>query len=233
MSVAKKILLVEDEAPIRLGLTERLEAEGYRVVAVEGVKTALAALAGHPDLIILDRRLPDGEGLEVLRAARSGLHRPAVIVVSARGLPDDRIEGLEDGADDYVTKPFQLRELLARIKAVLSRAAPMGDADGRHLKSGVLTLDLGARTAALGRKAIELTRLEFDLLVYLIRGAGRAIDRKELLDRVWGYDRYPTTRTVDFHVLSLRRKLGPATAARLITVPGVGYRYDESKVGGA
>jgi DNA-binding response OmpR family regulator len=231
VSVPRKILLVEDEAPIRLGLTERLEAEGYRVIAVEGVKTALAALAGHPDLIILDRRLPDGEGLDVLRAARSGLHRPAVIVVSARGLPDDRVEGLEDGADDYVTKPFQLRELLARIKAVLSRAAPTGDADGRHLSSGALTLDLGARTATLGRKSIELTRLEFDLLVYLIRGAGRAIDRKELLDRVWGYDRYPTTRTVDFHVLSLRKKLGPATAACLITVPGVGYRYDEPKGG--
>ena len=226
MSVAPKILLVEDEAPIRLGLTERLTAEGYRVVAVEGVKDALAALAGHPDLIVLDRRLPDGEGLDVLRAARKGPHRPAVIVVSARGLADDRVQGLEDGADDYVTKPFHLRELLARIKAVLGRGAPVGEGGGRHLTSGPLTLDLGARTLKVGRKAVELTRLEFDLLVYLIRGAGRAIDRKELLDRVWGYDRYPTTRTVDFHVLSLRKKLGPAAAAPLVTVPGVGYRFD-------
>jgi len=233
VSVAPKILLVEDEAPIRIGLTERLTAEGYRVVAVDGVKAALAALAGHPDLIVLDRRLPDGEGLDVLRAARRGTHRPAVIVVSARGLAEDRVEGLEDGADDYVTKPFHLRELLARIKGVLQRAAPAGDADGRHLTSGALLLDLGARTARVGRKAVELTRLEFDLLVYLIRGAGRAIDRKELLDRVWGYDRYPTTRTVDFHVLSLRRKLGPATAACLVTVAGVGYRYDAPKADGA
>ena len=233
MSIPRKILLVEDEAPIRIGLTERLEAEGYRVVAVEGVKSALAALDGHPDLIVLDRRLPDGEGLDVLRAARRGTHRPAVIVVSARGLPDDRVEGLEDGADDYVTKPFQLRELLARIKAVLQRSAPAGDADGRHLTSGALALDLGARTARLGKKAVDLTRLEFDLVVYLIRGAGRAIDRKELLDRVWGYDRYPTTRTVDFHVLSLRKKLGPAVAARIVTVSGVGYRYDEPTADGA
>ena len=233
MSVAPKILLVEDEAPIRIGLTERLTAEGYRVVAVEGVMAALAALAGHPDLIVLDRRLSDGEGLDVLRAARRGAHRPAVIVVSARGLAEDRVEGLEDGADDYVTKPFHLRELLARIKGVLQRVAPAGDADGRHLTSGALLLDLGARTARVGRKAVELTRLEFDLLVYLIRGAGRAIDRKELLDRVWGYDRYPTTRTVDFHVLSLRRKLGHSTAACLVTVAGVGYRYDAPRADGA
>ncbi len=226
MSVAPKILLVEDEAPIRLGLTERLTAEGYRVVAVDGVKAAIEALSGHPDLIVLDRRLPDGEGLDVLRAARKGPHRPAVIVVSARGLADDRVQGLEDGADDYVTKPFHLRELLARIKAVLGRGAPAGDADGRHLLSGAIALDLGARTAKVGRKAVELTRLEFDLLVYLIRGAGRAIDRKELLDRVWGYDRYPTTRTVDFHVLSLRKKLGPAASTPLVTVPGVGYRFE-------
>lgn len=226
MSVAPKILLVEDEAPIRLGLTERLTAEGYRVVAVEGVKAALAALAGHPDLIVLDRRLPDGEGLDVLRAARKGPHRPAVIVVSARGFAEDRVEGLEDGADDYVTKPFHLRELLARIKAVLGRGAPGAGEGGRHLASGAITLDLGARTAKVGRRSVELTKLEFDLLVYLIRGAGRAIDRKELLDRVWGYDRYPTTRTVDFHVLSLRKKLGASAAAPLVTVPGVGYRFD-------
>ena len=225
MSTAAKILLVEDEAPIRVGLAERLTAEGYRVTAVEGVATAIAALAGHPDLIVLDRRLPDGEGLDVLRAAKQGAHRPAVIVVSARGLVEDRVAGLEDGADDYVTKPFHLRELLARIKAVLERAGPEAGRAGRELTSGDLRLDLAARTAARGRAALDLTRLEFDLLAYLVRHAGRAIERKELLDRVWCYDRYPTTRTVDFHVLSLRRKLGPA-AARLATVQGVGYRYD-------
>jgi DNA-binding response OmpR family regulator len=225
VTLAAKILLVEDEAPIRVGLAERLTAEGYRVTAVEGVATALAALAGHPDLIVLDRRLPDGEGLDVLRAARKGPHRPAVIVVSARGLVEDRIEGLEDGADDYVTKPFHLRELLARVRAVLERAGPEAGREGRHLVSGDLTLDLGARTAKRGRAVLDLTRLEFNLLAYLVRHAGRVIDRKELLDRVWGYDRYPTTRTVDFHVLSLRKKLGRA-AERIATVQGVGYRYD-------
>jgi DNA-binding response OmpR family regulator len=225
VSTAAKILVVEDEAPIRVGLAERLTAEGYRVTAVEGVATALAALAGHPDLIVLDRRLPDGEGLDVLRAAKQGPHRPAVIVVSARGLVEDRIEGLEDGADDYVTKPFHLRELLARIKAVLERSGPEAGREGRLLASGDLRLDLAARTVKRGRADLDLTRLEFDLLAYLVRHAGRAIERKELLDRVWGYDRYPTTRTVDFHVLSLRKKLGPA-ADRIATVQGVGYRYD-------
>jgi DNA-binding response OmpR family regulator len=225
MTVAAKILLVEDEAPIREGLAQRLEAEGYRVVAVDGVKPALAALAGHPDLVVLDRRLPDGEGLDVLRAARKGAHRPAVIVVSARGLAEDRVEGLEDGADDYVTKPFHLRELLARVKAVLARG-PQAGREGSRLAVGDLVLDLGARTVARGRKALALTRLEFDLLRYLVQNAGRALDRKELLDRVWGYDRYPTTRTVDFHVLSLRKKLGTGSARPLVTVPGVGYRWD-------
>ncbi len=223
MNPAPKILLVEDEAPIRLGLTEALAAEGYRVTAVEGVKTALAALAGKPDLIVLDRRLPDGEGLDVLRAARALPHPTAVIVVSARGLPEDRIEGLEDGADDYVTKPFHLRELLARVRSVLARGGMEWGPRGRHLTSGPLSLDLGARTARLGRKALDLTRLEFDLLAYLVRHAGRAIERDELLDRVWGYA--PTGRTVDFHVLSLRKKLAGA-AERLVTVQGVGYRWD-------
>lgn len=225
MTAQAKILLVEDEAPIRVGLAERLTAEGYRVVAVDGVQAALAALAGHPDLIVLDRRLPDGEGLDVLRAARRGAHRPAVIVVSARGLAEDRVQGLEDGADDYVTKPFHLRELLARIKAVLARGAPSAEVAGNRLASGSLTLDMGARTLRVGRRAVDLTRLEFDLLAYLLRNPGRVLDRKELLDRVWGYDRYPTTRTVDFHVLSLRKKLGPE-ADRIVTVQGVGYRYD-------
>jgi DNA-binding response OmpR family regulator len=166
--------MVEDEAPIRQGLSERLAAEGFRVVEAETLAAALAALAGHPDLIVLDRRLPDGEGLEVLRAARKLARPPAVIVVSARGLAEDRVEGLEDGADDYVTKPFHLRELLARIRAVLTRAGPPAARRGRHLEDGGLTLDLGARTAALGRRRLDLTRLEFDLLVYTTATPRRA-----------------------------------------------------------
>jgi DNA-binding response OmpR family regulator len=220
-----KILLVEDEAPIRAGLADALTAEGYAVTAVGDVRGALAALGSDPDLIVLDRRLPDGEGLVVLRAARALPRSVGVIVVSARGLTEDRVAGLEDGADDYVTKPFHLRELLARIRAVLGRTGPERARPGRHLVAGTLAIDLAARTARVGRRALELTRLEFDLLAYLVRQEGRVVPRAELLERVWGYN--PSSRTVDFHAQALRRKLG-ALGERLVTVPGIGYRWDRA-----
>ena len=228
MSVAAKILLVEDEAPIRTGLRDRLEREGYRVVTAANRAQGIAGLDHAPDLVILDRRLPDGEGLDVLRLARKQARRPAVIVVSARGMAEDRIEGLEGGADDYITKPFHLRELLARVKSVLARAGPGPAREGSTVAVGDLRLDLGAHVLRRGRAEIPLTRLEFELLRYFVENAGRAIPRAELLDRVWGYDRYPTTRTVDFHVLSLRRKVEKRGAAprHILTVQGVGYRYE-------
>jgi len=214
-----KILLVEDERSLRDGLRERLEREGYRVSAVATLADGIAALSGGPDLVILDRRLPDGEGLQLLSALRDRPRRPPVIVLSARGMPEDRVEGLEGGADDYVAKPFHLRELLARVRAVLAR----GDAPAPALAFGEFSVDEGARVLRRGRREIPLARLEFELLLYFARHPGRAIARKELLDRVWGYDRYPTTRTVDFHVQALRRK----TAERhFVTVHGVGYRFE-------
>lgn len=224
-----KILLVEDEAPIREGLETRLRAEGYRVQAVATRQEALEALAGAPDLVILDRRLPDGEGLDVLRALRASDREAAVIVLSARGLAADRVEGLEDGADDYVTKPFHLRELLARIQAVLARGPRRSeDASAREVRFGAYRLEIGARRLWRGRTEIPLTRLEFGLLQYLATNPGRALARTELLDRVWGYDHYPTTRTVDFHVLSLRKKIERASAKprHLLTVQGVEYRFE-------
>lgn len=224
-----KILIVEDEAPIREGLRDRLEQEGYRVVAVETRDEGIAALEGAPDLLILDRRLPDGEGLEVLAALRASERAGTrVIVLSARGMAEDRIAGLEGGADDYVTKPFNLRELLARIQAVLARGPRQDEASAAHLEFGSFSLDVGARRLRKGRKEIALSKLEFGLLHYLASNPGRAIDRKELLDRVWGYDRYPTTRTVDFHVLSLRKKIEKpgGKPQHLLTVQGVGYRFE-------
>jgi len=223
-----KILIVEDEAPIREGLKGRLEQEGYRVVAVETRREGLRALEGAPDLVILDRRLPDGEGLDVLDALRaSGRPGTRVIVLSARGLTEDRVRGLEGGADDYVTKPFHLRELLARVQAVLARGPRRDEASAARIEFGGFALDVGGRRLLRGRKEIPLSKLEFGLLHYLATNPGRAIDRKELLDRVWGYDRYPTTRTVDFHVLSLRKKIEkPGGKPRhLLTVQGVGYRF--------
>lgn len=226
MSDAARILVVEDEAPLRTGLVQALEGAGHRVTAVETVAAATDALAGQPDLVILDRRLPDGEGLEVLRAVRAQAAPTAVIVLSARGMPDDRIEGLEGGADDYVTKPFHLRELLARVERVLARVAAEGPGDAAHVTGGPFALDVGARQVTAHGAPVALTRLEFDLLHYLLRHPGRALSRTELLDRVWGYEHYPTTRTVDYHMLSLRKKLGESSPPRhLVTVQGVGYRF--------
>jgi len=228
--VKPKILIVEDEAPIRVGLCERLEAEGYRVTAVETVAAGIAGLAGAPDLVVLDRRLPDGEGLDVLRHARNAGSQISFLVLSARGMPEDRIEGLEQGADDYLTKPFHLRELLARVRAILARGGH-GEEDAA-LSFGAFTLDPGARLLRQGRTECSLTKLEFDLLHYFLRNPKRAISRDELLDRVWGYDRYPTTRTVDFHVLSLRKKIEQkgAKPVHLLTVQGVGYRFEPESV---
>ncbi len=226
MSVQARILIVEDEAPIREGLTEKLESEGFRVTAVETVAAGVAALAGGPDLVVLDRRLPDGEGLDVLRHARLAGSKASFLVLSARGMPEDRIEGLEVGADDYLTKPFHLRELMARVRAVLARAGVGTDAAEHAF--GAFHLDTRARVLRKGRKELTLTKLEFDLLHYMLQNPSRAVSRKELLDRVWGYDRYPTTRTVDFHVLSLRRKIETkgSKPRHLLTVQGVGYRFE-------
>ena len=221
-----KILIVEDEAPIREGLETKLAGEGYRVSAVETVADGIKALEGRPDLVVLDRRLPDGEGLDVLRHARALGGEMAFVVLSARGMPEDRIEGLEDGADDYVTKPFHLRELLARVRAVLSRKGLGGDAT--ELPFGSFVLDVRARVLRKGRDEITLTKLEYELLHYFLSNTSRAVSRKELLDRVWGYDHYPTTRTVDFHVLSLRKKIEDSgrKPVHLLTVQGVGYRFE-------
>lgn len=221
-----KILIVEDEAPIREGLKEKLESEGFRVSAVETVADAIAGLEGGPDLVVLDRRLPDGEGLDVLRHARAAGVEAAFVVLSARGMPEDRIEGLEGGADDYVTKPFHLRELLARVRAVLARKGLGGESTS--LSFGAFELDPRARVLREGKSEITLTKLEYELLHYFLSNVSRAVSRKELLDRVWGYDRYPTTRTVDFHVLSLRKKIETQgeKPKHLLTVQGVGYRFE-------
>ena len=224
---AISILVVEDEAPIREGLVDRLQRAGYRVRTAADLAQAHAAIQEPADLVLLDRRLPDGDGLGVLRALREAGKRTAVIVLSARGETEDRIEGLEDGADDYVTKPFHLRELMARIQAVLQRIDSPASADPNPA-FGEFALDVAARVLRTGNREVPLTKLEFDLLHYLIRNPHRAVPRSELLDRVWGYDRFPTTRTVDYHVLSLRRKLEPqgSDPRHILTVHGIGYRFE-------
>lgn len=227
MTRAQHILVVEDEPAIQQGLQEHLERERFRVDVVDNVAEAIAALADPHDLVVLDRRLPDGEGLDVLRHLRARGDRTPVIVLSARGQAEDRVTGLEGGADDYIVKPFHLRELLARIRAVLQRASGM-PVETARVRFGDCELDVGARLLRRGRQQIELARMEFELLLYLAQKPGQAVSRNELLDRVWGHDRYPTTRTVDYHVLALRKKIEPKPDAprHLITVHRVGYRFE-------
>jgi DNA-binding response OmpR family regulator len=221
------ILVVEDELSIQRGLQDQLQREGYRVAVAGSVAKALAALTARPDLVVLDRRLPDGDGLQVRHDLRARGDRTAVVVLSARGQPDDRVQGLEGGADDYVGKPFHLRELLARIKAVLQRRSET-PVSAATICFGDVVLDVGARVLRRSGRVVELARMEFELLLYLARQPGRTVSRNELLDRVWGHDRFPTTRTIDYHVLALRKKVeaDPAAPRHLVTVHRVGYRFD-------
>ena len=222
-----RLLLVEDEPAIQRGLQDHLSSQSFRVDVVDTVAAAIAALERPAEIVVLDRRLPDGDGLDVLRWLRARGDRTPVVVLSARGQANDRVEGLEDGADDYVVKPFHLRELVARIRAVLQRSAEP-PATAARLAIGECELDVGARLLRRGRATVELTRMEFELLLYLARHPGKTIGRGELLDRVWGHDRFPTTRTVDYHVVALRKKVeaDPSSPRHIVTVHRVGYRFD-------
>jgi two-component system response regulator RegX3 len=216
-----RILVVEDEDAIAEPLVEGLRREGFEV---ERVATGAEALeAREPDLVLLDLRLPDVDGLDVCRRMRERSTVP-IIVVTARGEEADRVVGLELGADDYVVKPFGLRELIARIRAVSRRVdtAADGRAAGSPLRVGELELDERARRVRLAGRELELTPKEFELLLALARDAGAAVSRQRLLRDVWQTDWYGTSKTIDVHVASLRRKLGDP--GWIETVRGVGFR---------
>jgi DNA-binding response OmpR family regulator len=225
------ILLVEDEDSIALPLAAALERDGYatRVTASAPEAIALAAEL-QPDLVLLDVMLSDGSGLDVLRAVRRHSAVP-IIMLTARGDETDRVVGLELGADDYVVKPFSARELIARIRAVLRRV-PDGDAaaapaaEPEH-RVGGLTLDTAQRRVVLDGEELALTRREFDLLSLLVRNAGTVITRERLIDEVWDTNWFGSTKTLDVHVSSLRKKLGDdAVDSRYLhTVRGVGFRF--------
>jgi two-component system response regulator RegX3 len=213
-----RILLVEDEDAIAEPLAEGLRREGFEV---ERAATGGAALAAPPaDLVLLDLRLPDMDGLDVCRGLRARSDVP-IIVVTARGEEADRVVGLELGADDYVVKPFGLRELIARIRAVARRTASRGNGQ-EPLRTGGLEVDERARRARLDEHDLELTPKEFDLLAALARDAGAAISRRRLLEEVWETSWYGSSKTIDVHVASLRRKLGDP--GWIETVRGVGFR---------
>lgn len=224
----KRILLIEDDEDIALSLRYNLEREGSFSVADQrdGEAGLRAARANPPDLVILDLNLPGMDGIEVCQQLRQDRLTAAVPIIMLTGRADEssKLSGLGVGADDYVTKPFSVREVLARIRAVLRRFEQAGT-DREVLADPPLAVDLGARTVTVEGREVVLTRKEFDLLVDLIRQNGRVVTRGRLLDRVWGYDYPGETRTVDVHVRRLRQKLGDAVQSRIETVVGVGYRY--------
>ncbi len=221
-----RILIVDDEPEMARGLEDNLRFEGYQTLAATNGRDALAlALREGPDLILLDVMMPELSGWDVLRSLRQkGLDVP-VIMLTARGEEVDRVLGLELGADDYVTKPFSLRELLARVRAVLRRPGPRQRVE--EFAFGNIRLHLRARQAFKAGKEVRLTRKEFDLLRYLVEHRGEVITRDRLLDEVWGYAHFPTTRTVDTHILRLRQKFedDPEHPVHILTVHGQGYKF--------
>jgi DNA-binding response OmpR family regulator len=216
------VLIVEDEPQVAASLRDLLERDGYTVRLAGSIAAARSALDGTIDAVLLDWRLPDGEGIDLLKELRKTSDLP-VLMVTARVDVIDRVLGLEIGADDYVTKPVEPRELLARLKARLrprSRAAT-APPPARIIECAGVHVDLDTRTVTFDRKDVPMTRMELGLLVLLLEHPGRVFTREEILNQVWGYERTPTTRTVDTHVVQLRTKL---RADLIESVRGIGYR---------
>ncbi|MFM7231484.1 MAG: response regulator transcription factor [bacterium] len=223
--MSELVMVIEDEKEIRDLVRYNLEKAGYRVAAAADGEEGLRQLfAARPDALVLDLMLPGMNGLEILREVRQEpvTHDLPVLVLTARSAEMDKLLGFEHGADDYLTKPFSPRELVARVKALVRRASPSGLS--RALEAGDLRVDVDAREARLHDQRLDLTPREFDLLAFLVRHPGRVLSRDELLRKVWGYDYVGETRTVDVHVRRLRAKLGDA-ADRIETVLGSGYKF--------
>jgi DNA-binding response OmpR family regulator len=222
-----KILVVEDEPKMVAGLRDNFEFEGYEVItAADGVEGLQRALGEAPDLVVLDVMMPRLSGLEVCKQLRAQRGSIPIIMLTARGQEVDKVVGLELGADDYVTKPFSIRELLARVKAVLRRTAVAPKHQDQH-SFGDVEVDLrGCRVLRSG-KPLDISSKEFDLLKYFVCHSGETLSRDRLLEEVWGYENYPTTRTVDTHLARLRQKLepDPEQPQYFLTVHGTGYRF--------
>lgn len=226
--MTRHVLVVEDDADIALSLRHNLEREGGFDVAVapDGERALEAVAARVPDLIVLDLNLPGMDGLEICRRLRRQEATAAVpiVMLTARIGESDKVSGLDLGADDYITKPFSVKEVLARVRAVMRRAERAED-DGETLSDPPILVDLASRRVRVGAREVGLTRKEFDLLADLIRSRGRVLTRERLLERVWGYTYPGETRTVDVHIRRLRKKLGAVADERIETVVGVGYRW--------
>jgi two-component system alkaline phosphatase synthesis response regulator PhoP len=223
---ASRILIVEDEPDMALGLKDNFEFEGYQVLtATDGQAGLERARKERPDLVILDIMLPRISGLEVCKTLRSEGFDSPIVLLTARGQEIDKVVGLELGADDYVTKPFSIRELLARVRAILRRA------EGRRrlarYRFGEVELDFETYRGTRAGVALDMSPREFELLRYLIERKGDTVSREKLLEDVWGYESYPSTRTVDTHIAKLRAKIGDSGSEPrfILTIHGVGYKF--------
>jgi two-component system alkaline phosphatase synthesis response regulator PhoP len=225
-----RILLIEDNLDLAFGLRNNLEIEGYEVETAENGKAGLEAFARtNPDLLLLDLMLPELDGFRVLRTLRQQGHSTPILLLTAKGEEADKVRGLRMGADDYVTKPFGLLELLARVEALLRRTHAGRSATHNAMavqRFGVIEVDPAARTVSRASQPVELAPKEFDLLLALLRARGAVVSRLQLMREVWGYSAAVVSRTVDTHIAELRRKLeeNPAAPRHIITVRKTGYR---------
>ena len=227
-----KVLVIEDEENLLEAVKYNLDREGYSAItATDGEEGLECARGASPDLIILDVMLPKLDGLEVCRILRRETNVP-ILMLTAKGEEVDRVVGLELGADDYVTKPFSMRELLARVRAMLRRSGMASEAapaaNATLLKAGDIEIDLIGHIARIGGTPLDLKPREFDLLALLVSNKGRAFTRDQILERLWGYDYIGDSRTVDVHIRWLREKIEayPGSPRRIITIRGVGYRFE-------
>jgi DNA-binding response OmpR family regulator len=222
-----KILIVEDEPNMRLGLKDNLEFEGYEVdFAVDGEEGLEKIMQNSYSLVLLDVMLPGLSGFDVCRTVRSRNNNTPIILLTAKGEEIDKVLGLELGADDYVTKPFSLRELLARIKAVLRRGESKAEAENKQVKIGRIEVNFATYNAFEKGKQIQMSHKEFEILNYLWNNKNKTVSRDDLLNNVWGYEESPTTRTVDNFILKLRQKIEKDSNHPhiIITVHGIGYK---------
>jgi two-component system response regulator MprA len=225
-----RVLVVDDDRAVRDSLRRSLEFTGYDVaLAADGAEGLAAVGAQHPDVVVIDVMMPRLDGIETTRALRGAGNDVPILVLTARDAVGDRVEGLDAGADDYLTKPFALEELLARLRALLRRVVPDGDTDGEVLSFADLRMDVASRDVSRGGRPIELTRTEFTLLEMFLRRPRRVLDRSFILEEVWGYDFPTSANSLEVYVGYLRRKTEAEGEPRLIqTVRGVGYVLKES-----
>ena len=228
MVMAKKILIVEDEEGLAAGIKLNLEGEGFTVDwAQDGSEGLRKAVEDTPDLIILDIMLPKKTGLDVCRELRHQNINTPIIMLTAKGEEIDKVVGLELGADDYMTKPFSIRELLARINVQLRREKTQEGMPSKSYRFGDMEVDFARFKLRRSDKDIKLTSLEVEILRYMIDHRGEVVTRDALLDKIWGYEKFPTTRTVDSHILKLRKKIekDPSNPRYILSVYGGGYRF--------